>query len=289
MLSSLLNLSRSLADIPLVCFDTETTGASAAMGDRVIELGMVRLEAGQVVAEMSQLINPCRPLPTHITYITGITADMLVGQPRFSHILPDVLHMLDGAVLLGHNIPFDLSFLAREFQAAGLAIEQILPDAIVADTLRLARRRFGRGGNSLPVLAQRLGVLVDTSHRALADARTTLGVLAQLLEPLGGWQIPLASLLEAQGGSCSIKPAKQSPLPLELQEALDQAAPVIMEYMDADANLSQRTILPRHVRQNNGQLLLVAWCELRQAERTFRLDRIVRLRRQSDAPRAENI
>ncbi len=79
----------------------------------------------------------------------------------------------------------------------------------------------------------------------------------------------------------SLLPANpsESLLPLELEEALEGSKPVEMEYLDANENRTKRIIRPLHVRRRQGELMLVAHCELRQAQRTFKLDRIVHLNR----------
>jgi hypothetical protein len=102
-----------------------------------------------------------------------------------------------------------------------------------------------------------------------------------LLEPIGGWNLPLCDALLAQGGKMGLLPAnpRESLLPLELEEALEMRKPVMMEYLDAREARTQRVIEPRHVRRLKGELMLVAHCHLRQAQRTFKLERIVQLTR----------
>ena len=71
---------------------------------------------------------------------------------------------------------------------------------------------------------------------------------------------------------------KESLLPLELEEALDHKKPVIMEYLDAGDQRTERRIVPVRLRKANQELLLVAHCELRQAQRTFKVERIVQMK-----------
>jgi DNA polymerase-3 subunit epsilon len=275
-----ISLLQSLCDIPFAFVDTETTGASADFGDRVTELGIVRVEGGQKVAEYQQLIDPKRRISAGITALTGITQAMLDGQPTFMQQLPAAMEFLRGAVLVGHNVRFDLSFLAREFRGCGMLISDVFPGAHVMDTVRMARRRFGRGGkNGLQRLAPRLGIQPVVAHRALADAQTTHLVFEKMIEPLAGWRTSLADALIAQGGPMGLEPAssREPALPLELEEALEQRKPVMMEYLDAQDHRTQRMIEPISVRRFNGELTLVAHCHLRAAQRTFKVDRIVQL------------
>src|SRR5205823_14040571 len=113
------SLLQPLREIPLAFLDVETTGASADFGHKVIELGIVRIEGGKVVAEYQQLIDPQRRVSAAITMFTGISQAMVDGQPTFAQQLPAALSLLQGAMILGPNVRFDLSFLAKEFRRAG--------------------------------------------------------------------------------------------------------------------------------------------------------------------------
>jgi DNA polymerase III epsilon subunit family exonuclease len=278
------SLLQPLRDIPHAFLDVETTGASADFGHKVIELGIVRVEQGQVVGEYQQLMDPDRRIGPGIVALTGITQEMVDGQPRFADQLPAAMEFLRGAAILGHNVRFDLSFLGREFRRAGQDIQQALGDVPVLDTVRIARKRFGRGGNGLQNLAARLGVRPVVAHRALADAQTTALVYEKMLEPVGGWDTCLCDALAAQGGKMGLVPAttREPLLPLELEEALDARGAVRMEYLDAGQRRTFRVIEPIHIRRSNGELLLVAHCQLRNDRRTFKVERIVQLLRLPD-------
>jgi DNA polymerase III epsilon subunit family exonuclease len=275
------SLLQPLRDLSLAFVDVETTGASADFGHRVIEIGIARVENGQVVAEYQRLLDPQRRISAGVTVLTGISQDMVTGQPTFADELPRMLDLLRGALVVGHNVRFDLGFLRKEFRRSGQEIVQAIGDVPVMDTVRIARRRFGRGGNGLQTLAPRLGVFPTVAHRALADVRTTFGVFEKLLDPIGGWGLQLCDALLAQGGKMGLLPAnpRESLLPLELEEALEMRRPVMMEYLDAREARTQRVIQPMHVRRVKGELMLVAHCQLRGAQRTFKLERIVQLSR----------
>jgi DNA polymerase III subunit epsilon len=211
-----ISLISPLRDIPLAFVDVETNGRSARRGDRVIEIGIVRVERGVVSAEYQQLIDPRRSISPTITLLTGITPAMCLGQPTFAQQVPAMLPLLAGAVVIGHNVKFDLSFICRELRRARVEIEQHLGRLPVLDTVRIARRRFGRGGNSLGPLSRRLGIEPVAAHRALADAMTTYLVFKELLSPVGGWDLTLADAFINQGG----------PMHLESEEPDLQLSPL---------------------------------------------------------------
>jgi DNA polymerase III epsilon subunit family exonuclease len=270
-----------LRDIPIAVVDLETTGASAAYGDRAIEIGIVRIEGGRPVAEYQQLIDPQRRISLGITALTGISPEMVAGQPRFIDQMPRMMELLSGAAILGHNIRFDLSFLRSEFRKTGQEITDALGSVPVFDTVRIARRRFRGQGNGLQRLSRRLGIDPSTAHRALADAQTTAAVFERLIEPVGGWDLCHIDCLKEQGGPISLIPAttSESLLPLELEEALESKGIVELEYLDSSGQRTMREVQPIHIRRSNGEMLLVAHCHLRNAQRTFKLDRIVQIKR----------
>lgn len=284
-------LLQTLRDTPLAVVDVETTGASAEFGHRVIELGIARVEGGRIVKEYQQLIDPRRYVSAAITALTGISQMMVDGQPTFADQLPAAMELLRGAAVVGHNVRFDLSFIGVEFRRAGVDLKTALGDVPVFDTVRIARKRFGRGGNGLQRLAPRLGVEPTDAHRALADAVTTAHVFDRLLAPLGGWDLTLVDAMRHQGGPMGLLPtnAKESLLPLELEEALDQRKPVLMEYLDTNGRRTNRVIQPTSIRRFNDELILIAFCQLRQAQRTFKVERIVQLKRVEEVPPADRI
>ena len=288
------SLLQCLREIPLAIVDVETSGASAQYGDRIIEIGIARVEGGKIVAQYEQLVDPQRRISAGVTALTGITQEMVNGKPTFVERLPEILSLMKGAIVVGHNVRFDLSFLHREFRRGGLDMAQELDRTHVMDTVRIARKRFGRGGNGLQTLCRNLGYVPTVAHRALADVITTHFVLDKLLAPVGGWEIKLCDALLQQGGPMGLMPAnpRESLLPLDLEEALEQKGSVVMEYLDADENRTQRIIDPIQIRRVRGELILIAHCRLRNDRRTFKLERIVQLTKcdpSSTAPAASPI
>lgn len=277
------SLLQPLREIPVAVVDVETTGASAQWGDRIIEIGIARIEGGQIVRQYEQLLDPRRRISPGVIVLTGITPEMVAGQPTFAEALPQICELLGGAIILGHNIRFDLSFLCREFRSAGLDACATLANPQVLDTVRIARRRFGRGGNGLQNLCRRLGYEPAIAHRALADVLTTFHVFDRLLAPVGGWDLSLCDAILQQGGPMGLLPAnpRERLLPLELEEALEQRCSVMMEYLDANEHRTERVIDPIEIRRYRGELTLVAHCQLRNDRRHFKLERIVRLTRLS--------
>src|SRR5205809_4933838 len=129
------SLLDKLRTIPLAFIDVETTGASTDYGDRVTEIGIVRVENGQRVVEYQQLVDPQRRISAGVVALTGITQEMVTGQPLFADVLPRVVELMSGAVVVGHNVRFDLSFLTGEFRRCRQPINECLGSVHVMDTV----------------------------------------------------------------------------------------------------------------------------------------------------------
>lgn len=177
-----------LCDLDFTVVDVETTGWSPDVAG-ITEVGAVLLRRGEVVAEFTSLVNPGTPVPASITELTGITDQMLALAPPAAAVLPGLLAFAQGSVLAAHNAPFDLGFLTSACAAAGLG----WPGFEVLDTVRLARHLMVTPDEvpdcKLRTLADYFGTPVQPSHRALADAKATASVLAQLLLRLADRQV----------------------------------------------------------------------------------------------------
>jgi DNA polymerase III epsilon subunit family exonuclease len=103
-----------LTDITFVAFDTETTGLFP-IRHRLVEIGAVhfRLDDHEL-ATFEQLIDPQIPIPREVQQVHGITDTMVRGQSTVEQVLPRFIEFLGpcDTILLAHNAPFDLGFLA---------------------------------------------------------------------------------------------------------------------------------------------------------------------------------
>lgn len=165
-----------LAGRRLIVLDTETTGFDPAEGHELVEVAAVTIEGGALAGEWSTLIRPARPIPPGATAVHGITDQMTAVAPDAASVAAQLRALCADHALAFHNAEFDLPFLRALLRGAG----QPPLSAPVVDTLGLARGLFGSGGNSLAPLARRLGLPIESAHRALADARTSARVLIEL-------------------------------------------------------------------------------------------------------------
>jgi DNA polymerase III subunit epsilon len=173
------DLATPLFDVTFVVVDLETTGGSPG-GDAITEIGALKLRGGELLGHFETLVNPGVPIPPLITVLTGITQAMLFPAPPVDAVLPDFLEFVRDAVIVGHNVRFDVSFLDAALVAHGY---QRLRNRRV-DTIALARRlvRDDVPNLRLQPLARHFRTSVEPVHRAYADAAATADVLHALLE-----------------------------------------------------------------------------------------------------------
>lgn len=264
-----------LNQISFAVFDVETTGLNPAYGHRVCEVACLLLRDGLEIGSFESLVDPGRPISPGAYHVNHITADMLAGAPTFAQIASPLLALLHNAVLVAHNAPFDLGFLAAELQIARLAP----PEGPVVDTLALSRRIYTLASHSLSAVAHALAVPVEPVHRAMSDVLVTRYVLEQILWHLESrWGVTtLGQLIAFQGGPIPYPQPRALPLPPALAEALASSGRVHLRYVDARGQETERLIRPLHVNEHRGHQYLVAHCYRAGELRTFRLDRVVEM------------
>ncbi len=208
-----------------VFLDTETTGLSAAQGDRVIEIGCIEtINRRYTGRQLHHYINPQRSSHPDALRVHGITDEFLADKPLFAAIAAEVQEFLQGADVVIHNAAFDVGFLDAEF--ARLQLPPLAKHvARVTDSLLLAREQFPGKANSLDALCKRLEV--DNSRRDLHGALLDAGLLAEVYLRLTRGQGSLvidASLQPRTVGTAVVADLSCFDLPLLAATAEERAA-----------------------------------------------------------------
>ncbi|MBX6396031.1 MAG: PHP domain-containing protein, partial [Alicyclobacillaceae bacterium] len=171
---------RVLEEAEFVVFDTETTGLNARE-HTLIEIAAVKVRGGEITGQFATLIDPGVPIPPKIQELTGISNDMVRGQPKLEEVMEKFRQFADGAVLVAHNAEFDMGFLHAAAMRTGLPPWS----QPVLDTLALSRVLYPQDRNHrLKTLTQKFGVELVNHHRAVADAEATAKVFLHLLREL---------------------------------------------------------------------------------------------------------
>ena len=162
-----------------VVFDLETTGFSSAK-DKIIEIGAVKVENGEITDKYSTFVNPKIPIPFRITQLTSITDEMVMESPEIETILPQFLKFVGDAVLVAHNASFDVSFIEENCRQQGIE-----PDFTSVDTVGLARVLLPTLSKfKLNVVAKALNISQEHHHRAVDDARVTAEIYVKFIQML---------------------------------------------------------------------------------------------------------
>ncbi len=235
------DMGAPLVGVTFVVFDLETTGATPA-GSEITEIGAVKVRGGVCLGTFQTLVNPGLAIPPMITMLTGITDALVAPAPTIANVLPTFLEFVGDAVLVGHNISFDIGFTDAALVRTG---RERLGNLRV-DTLALARRLvLDEVPNlKLATLARHLRAAHTPSHRALDDALATADVLHALLERAGSFGITalddLLALPSLNGSPAVAKLALTRDLPRRPGVYLFRNAQGQVAYVGKATNLRAR-------------------------------------------------
>ncbi len=173
--------------------DLETTGFSPARGDRIVEIGLVRLDdTGTVTDEWETLVNPLRTVGA--TQVHHIHQEDIASAPTMSQLAPELVDLLRGRVVVAHNSSFDVGFLTAELRSAGMTIPpEPIPQVC---TMRMSPKFLDARSKRLADCCEAAGVSLINAHSALGDARATAQLFDHYLA-LAGAQLPWRDVLVA--------------------------------------------------------------------------------------------
>ena len=171
-----LSLPEELLSNTYVVFDLETTGLDL-MNNGITEIGAVKIVNGVITEQFTSLIKPDYRITEEITKITGITDELVKDAPKISTVIPDFMKFIDGAILVAHNMEFDLKFIKR---FAGVEEYEISNKCL--DTMEMTRRYLPQLKQAnLKVLAEHFGIIFH-HHRALSDSYATAEAFIELMK-----------------------------------------------------------------------------------------------------------
>jgi len=160
--------------------DVETTGLSCALNHRICEIAILHGPVNGNMIPWQTLVNPQCGISPEASRINNISDEMVKDAPTFDKIAGKVLELVDNSIVICHNAPFDMGFLASELKVCGLSF----PNIKIIDTLKIARERFNFNSNALGNIANNLGIKAKGKHRALSDVHTTYEIFNYFLSVL---------------------------------------------------------------------------------------------------------
>lgn len=160
-----------------VCYDFETTGLHFGQGDKIIEIGAVKIDNGRITEKFMTYVDPEKPIPAESSAISGIVDEDVKGAPIDYDALQDFYKFTRGAILTGYNIlNFDNVFLKGQGKNCRLNF-----DNESEDVYHYAQKYVhGVKNYKLGTIAAKLGVTLDNAHRAVYDAMATAEVFIKL-------------------------------------------------------------------------------------------------------------
>ncbi len=166
-------------DAAYVVFDIETTGFSPVT-NRIIEIGAVKVESGQITDRFSAFVNPQVPIPFEIEKLTGISDSMVIDADTIEVIFPRFLEFVGDAALVAHNAGFDVGFIKENAKRQNIPV-----DFTYVDTVGIARTLLtGQAKYTLDAVAKTLKISLENHHRAVDDAECTAEIFLKFIEML---------------------------------------------------------------------------------------------------------
>ena len=270
-------MDRDLNEVEFVIFDTETTGLEPELGDRVVEIAALKFKGQERLATFESLINPKRQISAAAFAVNNISQEMLKGAPEAGEVLPKFLDFIKGSCICSYNAGFDLKFLNNELKLIGRVP---LRDIHVVDVLKMARRLLpGQERYPLWFTAQQLGINIKQEHRAFSDVELTFGVFNKLKEILRVKGVSeFRSFLHLFSIDKHFLESVISQKTAEIQEAINLGVSIKIKYLSSSgAEVTEREVVPKEIKQENGRSYLIGYCCLKREERTFRIDGILHL------------
>ena len=166
-------------DDELIVFDIETTGLSV-QNCAITEIGAVKVRGGEVLEEFNMMTDPGQPIPEKITELTGITDDMVAGQPDNASAVRAFLEFCGGRLLIAHNADFDTSFIRKVSSEAGIDFPNPYLDTVSMS--RYVNPELKK--HKLDILAEYFGLGDFNHHRASDDARMLSEIFYKMTEKL---------------------------------------------------------------------------------------------------------
>ncbi len=167
---------------PLCVFDLEATGTDVDT-DRIIQVGIARIEPGGQADTFDQKIDPKRSVPSEVEALTGITTQELTFAPPLEDVADYMLSYFEGADLAGYNLKsYDLPLLEAELGRIGAELPPP-EDREVLDIYEM--EKYCRSLSLEAVYERYTGGELEGAHEALADVIGTTEVLSRQVEEFG--------------------------------------------------------------------------------------------------------
>jgi DNA polymerase-3 subunit epsilon len=272
-----------------VGFDVETSG-KYPLSAEICEIAAVKWQGGQIVNEFQTLVRTSKPMGAEVIAIHNITNEMLVGAPAIGPAIRSFHQFIGEAYLIAHHAPFDLGFIAPEFERERLP----LPKNSAFCSSLMSRKAFPESENhKLQTLIRFFGIAQGTAHRALDDAKACLAVGLKVFEKVEqivksgpgyeGSPVTIENLFSYQEAKLpwsdySISKLRSHPVHAVLVGALESHSPLQIVYSGGSRPGQPRTVQPMGIVRNPLDDYLVALEEGEEIAKRYFLNKITAAR-----------
>ncbi len=172
------NPDELLRSLSFCVIDLETTGGNPET-EKIIEIGMVRVENRKVTEERSFLINPEKDIPDFVQKLTGIKKADVEHSPKIEEVIDEITQFIGSSILVAHNTSFDIPFLngvlkklKRPAMENKVICTNVMTKYMIPDIM----------SSNLNYMSQIFGIPHSQAHRAIEDARATGRLLLKYLD-----------------------------------------------------------------------------------------------------------
>lgn len=170
--------SELLRSLKFCVIDLETTGGNPET-EKIIEIGMVKIENRKITEERSFLVNPLKDIPDFVQKLTGIRKADVEHSPKIEEVIDEIIQFIGDAILVAHNTSFDIPFLngvLKKLQRPTLENKvictNIMTKYMIPDIM----------SSNLNYMSQIFNIHHSQAHRAIEDARATGMLLLKYME-----------------------------------------------------------------------------------------------------------
>jgi DNA polymerase-3 subunit epsilon len=267
-----MNLELPLNEYTYIAFDTETSGAYP-VGFDIVELGAVKYYKGQEIGNLQFLLKPREAMSDFIIGIHGITNEMVADSPLMKDKVHEIYEFFKGAIVMAHHCPFDLGFLAIEYEKVGLSLP---PEPALCTSLLARKLVHGVENHKLQTLVKHFSIDGGQAHRAYDDAKSCLSVGLECFKKLGE-EATLAQAIKSQGKQLWWRDYSLAKNEISLKmmiEAIQFKKDIEMVYQGGSAKGEIRKVKPIGIVRNPDGDFLQAFCFRDQKDKRYYLSRI---------------
>lgn len=158
--------------------DLETTGGNPDT-EKIIEIGMVKIENRKITEERSFLINPEKDIPDFVQKLTGIKNSSVEHSPKIEEVIDEIIEFIGDSILVAHNTSFDIPFmngvlkkLQRPTLENKVICTNIMTKYLIPDIM----------SSNLTYMSQIFNIRHSHAHRAIEDAKATASLLLNYMD-----------------------------------------------------------------------------------------------------------